>query len=271
MNRDVMPRATPVSTTLAGRRWCVRHQTARTSPGSPSPHPPKAPRPSWTPFPSYEPITRDHNSQKSSETGQGHGEPVNSWSICSQFSSTSYGHGGHGMRAVPGPSDRIALSSLRSATFAWRPMRPSTGSSSTTRAVRPRRLTWASLSGLPSSIVEASSSFVFQLPLVLPPANLARLTGVVSEGLPRGRRVGGGSSVRPRGVHTGDSLARMRVIVVGAGIAGLVAADAARCAGADVVVAEARDRLGGRIHTVRWDLERSISGVPGSTIRSGTP
>lgn len=42
----------------------------------------------------------------------------------------------------------------------------------------------------------------------------------------------------------------MRVIVVGAGIAGLVAADAARCAGADVVVAEARDRLGGRIHTV---------------------
>src|SRR5262249_27536356 len=42
----------------------------------------------------------------------------------------------------------------------------------------------------------------------------------------------------------------MRLIVVGAGIAGLTAADAARCAGAEVFVAEARDRLGGRIHTV---------------------
>jgi hypothetical protein len=34
------------STTLAGRRWRVRHKTARTSPGSPSPQPPKAPT-SW--------------------------------------------------------------------------------------------------------------------------------------------------------------------------------------------------------------------------------
>jgi polyamine oxidase len=42
----------------------------------------------------------------------------------------------------------------------------------------------------------------------------------------------------------------MRVIVVGAGIAGLTAADAARFAGADVLVVEARDRTGGRICTV---------------------
>lgn len=41
----------------------------------------------------------------------------------------------------------------------------------------------------------------------------------------------------------------MRVIVVGAGIAGLAAADAARCAGAEVVVVEARDRIGGRTWT----------------------
>src|SRR5256885_7845721 len=42
----------------------------------------------------------------------------------------------------------------------------------------------------------------------------------------------------------------MRVIVVGAGIAGLTAADAARCAGAEVLVVEGRDRIGGRTCTV---------------------
>lgn len=42
----------------------------------------------------------------------------------------------------------------------------------------------------------------------------------------------------------------MRVIVVGAGVAGLTVADAARCAGAEVVVLEARDRIGGRTWTV---------------------
>lgn len=40
------------------------------------------------------------------------------------------------------------------------------------------------------------------------------------------------------------------VVVVGAGVAGLVAAQALMTAGIDVVVVEARDRIGGRIHTV---------------------
>ncbi len=44
---------------------------------------------------------------------------------------------------------------------------------------------------------------------------------------------------------------RGRVIVVGAGIAGLVAAHDLDAAGYDVVVAEARSRVGGRIRTVR--------------------
>jgi monoamine oxidase len=41
-----------------------------------------------------------------------------------------------------------------------------------------------------------------------------------------------------------------RVVIIGAGIAGLVAARLLRAAGIDVVVLEARDRIGGRIDTV---------------------
>jgi len=41
-----------------------------------------------------------------------------------------------------------------------------------------------------------------------------------------------------------------RVVVVGAGLAGLTAANALTHAGVDCVVLEARDRIGGRIHTV---------------------
>jgi monoamine oxidase len=44
-------------------------------------------------------------------------------------------------------------------------------------------------------------------------------------------------------------MAGKRAIVVGAGVAGLAAADALRCAGADVVILEARDRIGGRTWT----------------------
>lgn len=44
-----------------------------------------------------------------------------------------------------------------------------------------------------------------------------------------------------------------RVVVVGAGIAGLTVANALRAAGTDCVVVEARDRIGGRLHTVEVD------------------
>src|SRR5690349_2096541 len=42
-----------------------------------------------------------------------------------------------------------------------------------------------------------------------------------------------------------------RVVVVGAGLAGLTAAVDLRDAGWDVVVLEARSRVGGRVHTLR--------------------
>jgi monoamine oxidase len=42
-----------------------------------------------------------------------------------------------------------------------------------------------------------------------------------------------------------------RVVVAGAGVSGLVAARRLAARGADVVVFEARDRLGGRVHTIR--------------------
>jgi monoamine oxidase len=42
----------------------------------------------------------------------------------------------------------------------------------------------------------------------------------------------------------------MRIVVIGAGLAGLAAADALRREGADVVVVEARDRIGGRVWSV---------------------
>jgi monoamine oxidase len=44
---------------------------------------------------------------------------------------------------------------------------------------------------------------------------------------------------------------RVRVVIAGAGLAGLTAARHLEKAGAEVVVIEARDRVGGRVHTVR--------------------
>jgi polyamine oxidase len=56
------------------------------------------------------------------------------------------------------------------------------------------------------------------------------------------------------------------VIVVGAGIAGLTVANALTHAGVDVVVLEARDRIGGRLHTV--DLGGSQVDLGGSWIHT---
>jgi monoamine oxidase len=65
----------------------------------------------------------------------------------------------------------------------------------------------------------------------------------------------------------------MRVVVVGAGFAGLAAADELARAGAEVCVLEARDRVGGRVHSVPFAgavVERGAEWVlPGhSTIRA---
>ncbi len=62
-------------------------------------------------------------------------------------------------------------------------------------------------------------------------------------------------------------MARQRVVVVGAGIAGLTAAQRLKRAGKDVVVVEARDRIGGRIWTDRSTgapVELGASWVHGS-------
>jgi monoamine oxidase len=64
-----------------------------------------------------------------------------------------------------------------------------------------------------------------------------------------GRRTGPARAVRPTGLAPGEPpyAAAMRVVVAGAGFAGLAAAEALHRAGVEVVVLEARDRVGGRV------------------------
>jgi len=50
------------------------------------------------------------------------------------------------------------------------------------------------------------------------------------------------------------------VVVLGAGMAGVTAARALSATGLSVVVAEGRDRLGGRVHTIRDFCERPVEG-----------
>jgi monoamine oxidase len=74
------------------------------------------------------------------------------------------------------------------------------------------------------------------------------------------------------GDPTGEIPARVdgaveRVVVVGAGISGLVAARALRLSGIDVVVVEGRDRIGGRTHTI--DVGGAAVDLGGSWIHDG--
>ena len=61
-----------------------------------------------------------------------------------------------------------------------------------------------------------------------------------------------------------------RVVVVGAGISGLTVASALTRAGVECVVLEARDRIGGRLHTADLAGSPSTSAGHGSTCRAGT-
>src|SRR5215471_9264620 len=60
-----------------------------------------------------------------------------------------------------------------------------------------------------------------------------------------------------------------RVVVVGAGIAGLTVANALAHGGVECVVLEARDRIGGRLHTVDLAGSPVDLGGSGSTCRAG--
>lgn len=74
----------------------------------------------------------------------------------------------------------------------------------------------------------------------------------------------------------GGSVEEFDTVVVGAGISGLTAARALAAAGQNVVVLEARDRLGGRVHTERVDgrvTDRGASwihGIDGGPLHSLT-
>jgi monoamine oxidase len=77
-------------------------------------------------------------------------------------------------------------------------------------------------------------------------------------------------------VHVGDPTGDIpepvagpveRVVVVGAGISGLVAARALRLSGIDVVVVEGRERIGGRTHTIQ--LAGAAVDLGGSWIHDG--
>ncbi len=62
------------------------------------------------------------------------------------------------------------------------------------------------------------------------------------------------------------SRTRRRVVVVGAGLAGLAAADALRRGGLDVIVLEASDRVGGRVLTLRGFADGQVAEAGGEFI-----
>ena len=71
----------------------------------------------------------------------------------------------------------------------------------------------------------------------------------------------------PRGIGSGRGMSKPRVIIIGAGFAGLACAHELASAGADVRLFEARDRVGGRV----LSFNRAIGGefVPGRNIEGG--
>lgn len=81
--------------------------------------------------------------------------------------------------------------------------------------------------------------------------------------------LGGGTSAFGEERNTGVPKGRRRVVVIGAGLAGLAAARELMRAGHQVVVLEARDRIGGRIWTSnRWPdlpLDLGATWIHGST------
>ena len=103
-------------------------------------------------------------------------------------------------------------------------------------------------------------------------------THLIGPGFTRRSVVGGaaalaGAAILGCGKANGPagSGSRSDVIVIGAGMAGLAAAARLRSDGADVIVLEARDRIGGRVHTIEQEGTALDLGAAWIHDHSGNP